>query len=99
MKFGLSDEQFKYIANTVVKPLSKVRASVYCFGPRTRGDHQKFSDLDLMIESDTKPTSLIGEIQEDLVEGNFPYKVDLVHFSDFADSYKEGYEKEKVEFK
>ena len=36
-------------------------------------------------------------IQETLENGNFPYKVDIVQSKDFAESYRESFERDKVE--
>lgn len=98
MKFGLSPEQFRYILKTVVDPLRSENAKVWCYGSRARGDHKPFSDLDLMIESDHDLSSELAEIREVLINGNFPYKVDLVQLSEFADSYRPGFERDKVLF-
>ncbi|MFK8138007.1 MAG: nucleotidyltransferase family protein [Bdellovibrionales bacterium] len=98
MKFGLTEEQFVYIFDTVVKPLKDSGAEVYCFGSRASCTHQKFSDLDLMVESSNDLSNIIGLIQEQLSNSNFPYKVDLVQFRDFAESYKENYQNNKTLF-
>lgn len=100
MKFGLTDEEHRYIVNTVVLPLESLGASVWCYGSRARGDHKKFSDLDLMIEGvlGSEVEKKVGEIQEALVIGNFPYKVDIVLFNQFAESYKNKYQVEKIKF-
>ncbi len=98
MKFGLSEQQYNYIFDEVIKPLEKMNAAVWCFGSRARGDHQRFSDLDLMIEARANLSREIGKILERLQEGNFPFKIDLVQLSDFADSYKTNYMQERVRF-
>ena len=98
MSFGLSPSEYQYILDTVVTPLNKLDAKVWCYGSRARGDHQKFSDLDLMIESNKDLGSIASRIKETLQESNFPLKVDLVLLSEFADSYKPRFEKENVLF-
>ena len=96
MKFGLSDDQYKFIDQNVVKPLAALGARVYVYGSRARGDFQKFSDLDLMVESPRKAELPLESIQEKLQKSNFPLKVDLVHFADFAEAYKSQYEHDKT---
>lgn len=91
MKFGLTKENYNYILETVVLPLKAKNAVVYCYGSRARGDHQVFSDLDLMVESKSKNGLDLGNIIEKLQTSNFPYKVDLVHILDFAEAYKKSY--------
>jgi predicted nucleotidyltransferase len=98
MNFGLSDEEYDFISVHVVAPLSKYGAKVWCFGSRARGDFKKFSDLDLMIENGQHLESVVSSIREFLSNSNFPFKVDLVQLSDFAQSYRENYEHEKKPF-
>jgi predicted nucleotidyltransferase len=98
MKFGLSPQHFYYILTEVVKPLEKHGAEVWCYGSRARGDHQKFSDLDLMVESNKDLSKVIGELLEKVTKSNFPYKIDLVQITEFADSYKDGYLKDRKRF-
>ncbi|MCB0370139.1 MAG: nucleotidyltransferase domain-containing protein [Bdellovibrionales bacterium] len=95
MKFDLTEEQYKYISETVVHPLEQAGARVWCFGSRARGNNQKFSDLDLMIESSNDLTILISQIKETLTNSHLPFKVDIVPLSEFAASYLPIFEKEK----
>lgn len=98
MTFGLTPSQYEFISKNVVTPLESLGAHIYCYGSRARGDHKQFSDLDLMIETDLSSQALetkISSIQELLVNSNFPLKVDLVLFSQFADFYKDNYQKDK----
>lgn len=102
MPFGLSENEYEFIIEKVVTPLQVSGADVWCFGSRANETHNKFSDLDLLIESKTaqltKLKSLISKIREDLEESNFPYKVDLVFFDDLATSYKDNVLSERVKF-
>lgn len=94
MKYGLTREQFDFINTEVIQPIQKQGGRVFVYGSRARGDYKKFSDLDLMVESQSKIP--LGAIQEKLETGNFPLKVDLVWYGDFAESYKPGYQKDKA---
>ena len=98
MRFGLTPEQEKYVHRTVVEPLEAQGAVVWCYGSRARGDHQPFSDLDLMVDSTLDLGALIGTIAEALQDGPLPYKVDLVPLSQFAAGYLEGFHRDKVRF-
>ena len=98
MKFGLTPDQYEFIHRTVVIPLAAKGGSVWCYGSRARGDHRPFSDLDLMVDSTTDLSPEVGHIRERLDESNFPFKVDLVQLSEFAKSYRPGFEKDKVQF-
>lgn len=97
MKFGLTKEQYSYLINTL-KPIYNRGAKIWCYGSRARGDHNKFSDLDIMIESDMDLSSLIGAIKEEIANSNFPYKVDLTALNDFAQSYLKSFNKDKKVF-
>jgi predicted nucleotidyltransferase len=90
VKFGLSEKEWAMVMDLVVKPLQNQGCKVFIFGSRARGDHKKFSDLDLLYES-AKPLSLgkIGVIQSNIEESNLPIKVDLVNLEELANSYKE----------
>lgn len=97
MKFGLTEQQYQYIQEIVVVPLKNEGATTWIFGSRARGDHDEFSDLDFMVESKEDISSLVSKIQETLENGNFPYKVEIVQSKDFAESYRESFEMDKVE--
>jgi predicted nucleotidyltransferase len=96
MKFGLTEDQFQYIQKVVINPLNNQGATVWIFGSRARGDHEEFSDLDLMVDAKKDISASLGKIQEILEGGNFPYKVDIVQRKDFAESYRESFERDKV---
>lgn len=98
MKFGLTESEYEYIDKNVAKPLKKLNASLFCFGSRARGDHKKFSDLDLMIETASSQNlrEMKSLIEEKLSAGNFPYKVDLVFLDELASTYRESYEQDKT---
>jgi len=97
MKFGLTDRQYQYIQETVVDPLKNQGAAVWIFGSRARGEHQKFSDLDLMVSSDNDISAHISKIQELLEEENFPFKVDIVESKNFAESYRKNFDRDKMQ--
>lgn len=102
MKFGLQEKDYLLLVKLVKTPLNTAGETLWCYGSRARGDHSPFSDLDLMIEpgSAHKPQlqSLIGKISEQLTQSNLPIKIDLVLFSEFAESYKNKYQTEKILF-
>ena len=96
MKFGLTSRQYQYIQETVVDPLKIQGATVWVFGSRARGDNQKFSDLDLMVSAGNDISAHVSNIQELLEEENFPFKVDIVESKNFAESYRESFDRDKV---
>ncbi|HTR00617.1 MAG TPA: nucleotidyltransferase domain-containing protein [Candidatus Acidoferrum sp.] len=93
--FGLTPAEYDYIRAEVVAPLHAQGGRVFCYGSRARGDHKRYSDLDLMVEADKDLSALVSLLQEHLSNGPFPYKVELVELRDFAAAYKPGYERDK----
>lgn len=98
MRFGLKPDEHDYITKNIINPLIKLNLKVFCFGSRARGTHAKFSDLDLMIEGPKtlEAEKLKSSLQERLSQENFPYKVDLVFFEEYAKTYHETYFKDRV---
>lgn len=99
MNLGLNEADFNFLIQEVINPLKASNLKIFCFGSRARGDFQKFSDIDLMIENivDKNQESLVSKIQENIGNSNFPYKVDLVDLRFFANSYLKNYSQEKIE--
>jgi predicted nucleotidyltransferase len=98
MKFGLTQEEYAFVAAQVIEPLRARGATVWCFGSRARGDYQKFSDLDLMVESDEDLSGTLSILRELVEESNFPFKIDLAQKRFFASSYLAGFERDKLLF-
>jgi predicted nucleotidyltransferase len=97
MKFGLSDSDYQFIRKTLL-PLEEKGAKIWCFGSRARGDHRKFSDLDLMLEGEGDFSRLLSDAREIFEESNLVIKIDLVWEKHFAESYRENYHSERVPF-
>src|SRR5690554_4818129 len=49
------------------------QAKFYAYGSRVKGNHQKFSDLDLLIEGEAD----LGRLEEELENSNLPIKVEV----------------------
>lgn len=99
MNYGISKSDFEILQNVIINRLKKHSAEVWIFGSRARGDHQKFSDVDLLYSMPSPinlPPGFISEIIEDIENSNFPYKVDLVNTNDLAESYRPSILKDRV---
>jgi predicted nucleotidyltransferase len=96
MNIRLTEEERSFLEEIVAKPLARAGYRVWCFGSRARGEGARYADVDLLVEGPDKPRALIGEINERLVESNFPYKVDLVLEQDLAEGYRENVMAERV---
>ena len=98
MKFGFTENELDYFQKELVSPLKDIDAKVWIFGSRARGDHQKFSDVDILVEShDEKINQLLSSIREKFEEGSFPYKIDLLLLEDLAKSYRDSVLKDRIE--
>jgi len=93
--FGLEPRHVEVIEKLVWTPLKAIGCRVWVFGSRARGDHRKFSDLDLLIEGQPPP-KLLGEIREKLEESLLPIKVDLVLEDELAESYRANVLRDRV---
>lgn len=100
MKFGLTESELQWFISTVVNPLKAQKAKVYLFGSRANGKYKKFSDVDVLYIEDqfqTVSSQIILDILSEAQNSRFPYKLDLVKYSEIAASYKTGIDKEKIE--
>lgn len=95
--FGLSQADYQFISSKLLA-LQQRGVSIWCFGSRARGDHHEFSDLDLMLESESDLGRKIGELKEVFEESRLPMKVDLVQEKDFAEAYRASYLKDRKPF-
>lgn len=97
MKFGLSNDEWRILHSLVVQPLIEAGATVWIFGSRARGDHKKFSDVDILFDLTPQNPSLLGRIRESAEDSKLPYKVDIVPLSEMAESYLAGVIKDRIQ--
>lgn len=88
MKYGLSEKEFAFLNQHLIWPLKNLGAIVFIFGSRARGTYQKFSDIDILVESSTDLSRVISALSEKFESSNFPFKVDIVEDRLLADSYR-----------
>ena len=63
--YGLSQEDWQFIKDELIDPLKQKGAKVWLFGSRATGKHSKFSDIDLLYESqDEFSLSFVSELKE-----------------------------------
>jgi uncharacterized protein len=97
MKFGLDPKEFEILDQLLLQPLRNHGAKIWVFGSRARGDHKKYSDLDVLYQAGNLPSGLMYDIKTNLEESKLPIKVDIVNDSELAKSYRESVEKDRVE--
>lgn len=97
-KFGLSENQYQFVKEKLKNITEALNGKAWCWGSRARGDHQEYSDLDIVIELDKSQEAAFYELEEFFQESDFPYKVDLTLYSNLAESYLKNFENDKKEF-
>jgi predicted nucleotidyltransferase len=97
---GLTPEQILQIQNILVRNISDRQLwQVDVFGSRARGDHKKYSDLDLWIETEPSLTAeKIQTIRDEFEQSELPIKIDIVTPQSVLDAYKISIMKEKIEW-
>lgn len=94
-KIYLSTEDYKIISEI----FKDQPFEVLVFGSRAKGNHQKFSDLDLCLKANTPiDLSEMNRFRVSLSESNLPFTVDLVDYSDINNSLKNTIDKEAIDF-
>ena len=96
--FGLSDSEFLFLNENLVKPLKDLGCTVYIFGSRATGQFQKFSDIDLIYNSKNKiEKHILFQLLQKMEDSNFSYKIALVDENVIAASFKDKINREKIE--
>lgn len=93
--FGMSKAEFDLLERTVLAPLKAAGATLFLFGSRARGDHSRYSDVDILIEGNVD-RMVIAHVREEIEESLFPYSVDLVEAEALAASYGSAVAKERI---
>ncbi|MCP1660481.1 nucleotidyltransferase family protein [Neisseria perflava] len=63
---------------------------VWAFGSRVKGCARPFSDLDLVVVSETPlPLRRLALAEEAFAQSDLPYRVDLSVWADLGDDFKE----------
>jgi type I restriction enzyme S subunit len=70
---------------------------VWAFGSRVTGKAKKYSDLDLVIISDTPiPLDIRAELVEAFSESDLPWKVDIVDWTTTTEKFRSIIKRDKV---
>ena len=79
-QFGLSNEQLVAIQALIEKLLlQKYKFSIFVFGSRATNRQQKYSDLDLWIETVPQLNSSdLADLRDAFQESDLPFTVDIV---------------------
>jgi len=77
----LRAEELEFIRNVIFSKLDKDLFNVFIFGSRASGTAQKYSDIDIGVEGEPVPLSILGQLHAEFEDSNLPYSVDIVDFS------------------
>jgi uncharacterized protein len=97
--FGLTQDEFKILNDTIIHPLKEAGSTVWIFGSRATGHARPASDVDILFEflpPSKKPPGFIFSIMSEFDESRFPYTVDLVDVENLATSYRDRVFKERI---
>lgn len=97
MMLGLSNAELKCLTQVLINPLKKLGIQIFAFGSRARGDQQKFSDIDILLENALTKKREVSTLLEQIEDTNFPYKVDLVYKEELAESYADHVSNDLIE--
>ncbi len=88
-EFMLDDKWKLFVKQTVYKYLP-AGCKAFVFGSWATGTNQKYSDLDIGIIGDGKVLqgAILEYIKEDFEKSDFPYRVDVVNFSNLSKRFQ-----------
>jgi uncharacterized protein len=91
----LGPEHLRIVREVLEAHLRGGRA--FAFGSRVRGTAKRFSDLDVVLQTDA-PVALerLGELRSAFSESDLPIKVDLVDWSGLSPEFRRLIENELV---
>lgn len=88
-KLTINEIDYRIIKNI----LAKYPYQFYAYGSRTKGTAKKFSDLDLCYLANI-PRNEILNLNEELIESDLSFKVDLINLNKVDLSFKESIQKD-----
>ena len=80
MSYGLTERQETLLKEIFSNYLSKGRVLVY--GSRAKGNYTERSDVDLVIQGCPLDRNLIADIQDAVLESDFPYLTDIQFYEE-----------------
>ncbi len=82
----------------ILKPYLSETQRVFVYGSRAKGEHRRFSDLDLAIAGDIDPL-MMAQLTFDLEDSDLPFQVDVHRMKDFSEAFLKLIEGDFVELK
>jgi len=69
---------------------------VWAYGSRAKGSPKPWSDLDLVVFTDTSQRAQVEALREAFEESDLPFRVDLFVWDEVPESFKENIRRERV---
>jgi type I restriction enzyme S subunit len=93
----ISNEQRSVIERILVE--QGLQGHVFAFGSRTRGDHRKYSDLDLLVRLDKALSPIEFEkLQSAFKDSSLPFEVDIVDWFSISNDFQSRIQSELIPF-
>lgn len=76
----ITEDQRREVLRILLKHVSQYEAMA--FGSRVRGNHRRYSDLDIaLIGAEPLTLRQFGDLEEDFQESDLPFHVDVVEYN------------------
>jgi predicted nucleotidyltransferase len=83
----------------MLQAILKGHEGAYVFGSRVKGNHKKFSDIDLcFVREVPMDLSEMGKLRFAFEESDLPFKVDIVDYQRVTPEFRAIIDREKVPF-
>ncbi len=92
MKIDIREDHYKIIIEILKSNLNR-NDKVFAYGSRVKGNAKRFSDLDLVVETDNNLYKLIEAFEE----SSLPYIVDISNYKKIPSYFIKEIEKNKVQ--
>lgn len=96
-KLNILDEHLNII-KTILNKYIPIKTKVWVFGSRANNSARKYSDLDLLINFNSKPlpSSLKADLEDAFEESDLPYKVDIVDWNAITDEFRQTIKNKRI---
>lgn len=97
MKIFISESEEKIIRDIFKK--YKLDSDIYVFGSRARGDHKKYSDLDICLKGKTKiDPEILLNLKNEFQDSDLPFTVDIVDWNDISEKFQKNIKNDLTPF-
>lgn len=86
--FGLEKRHYDFILDNLKKYIPN--AKYFIFGSRSKGNYQKYSDIDIAIDLNNEKlkADILAKIITSFQDSTLPYKVDIIDLNSIDENFK-----------